>query len=276
MGVSNVIMPRSLHAHQTNRMPAHLHASTFARVLGRHIRSLLECVLPGCCALCGTISRDASISSNHSICKNCSEQFFKHENDRCPVCARKLMHSAHALPCGACQTEPPSFDASIVVCDYAAPADRLIQDLKFNARLALAFAFAQLLSDAVRQQGGIQADLIAAVPLSSARLAERGFNQASEIAKPLANFLDLTLELQLCTRVRETPAQAGLSLKERRLNMRGAFIVSPKAPTILNKHIILVDDVMTTGYTLNELAACLKRYGAARVTNLVFARTPLR
>lgn len=247
-----------------------LHTRKISTVFELNLQFILNSLLPGCCALCGTIS------GNHSICKNCSEQFFKSENNRCPVCARKLSHTTNGLACGACLTDPPAFDASIVVCDYAAPVDRLIQDLKFNARLALVSAFAQLLRDSIDQQGGVQADLITGVPLSSARLAERGFNQATEIAKLLANHLKLPLASQLCVRIRETPAQAGLSLKERRGNMRGAFIVSPNAPTILNKHIIVVDDVMTTGHTLNELAACLKRYGAARVTNLVFARTPLR
>jgi ComF family protein len=257
-------------------MPAHLHKHSNSNVFGSSVRSMLDSLLPGQCALCGAITRGASTGSNHCVCKNCSEHFFKPENDRCPVCARKLKHSADGVACGACQSDAPAFDASIVVCDYAAPVDQLVQDLKFNARLALASAFAKLLRDTILLQGGLKADLITGVPLSSARLAERGFNQATEIAKPLANHLKLPLALQLCLRVRETPAQAGLLLKERRVNMRGAFIVSPNAPSIKNKHIIVVDDVMTTGHTLNELAACLKRYGAARVTNLVFARTPLR
>lgn len=257
-------------------MPAQLYARAIPNSLGSTMHKLLDSLLPGCCALCGTIRHDVKIQSNHSICKNCIEQFLRPGDVRCPVCARKLKHATKALSCGACQSDPPAFDASIVVCDYAAPVDQLIQDLKFNARLALATAFAQLLRDTVKQRGEIQADLITGVPLYSARLAERGFNQATEIAKPLANYLRLPLASKLCVRVRETPAQAGLSLKERRLNMRGAFIVSPSAPAILKKHIIVVDDVMTTGHTLNELAACLKRYGAARVTNLVFARTPLR
>ncbi len=205
-------------------------------------------------------------------------RFFSRNIPRCPVCACAISDTTKGVPCGVCQQTPPAFDASIVACDYAAPADHLIQALKFQARLALAPLFADLLARAVQDQRGMvgqtEADLLTAVPLSAARLAARGFNQASEIARSLSNRLHLPLATQLCIRVRETSAQAGLPLKQRHVNMRGAFIVSPAAPDLSGKHVMVVDDVMTSGRTLHELAACLKRYGASRVTNLVVARTP--
>jgi ComF family protein len=112
-----------------------------------------------------------------------------------------------------------------------------------------------------------------AVPLSSERLAARGFNQALEIAKPLARALGLPLARHACVRVRDTAPQSGLAPADRRDNMRGAFAVIQRQ-AIAGKHLLVVDDVMTTGHTLDALAACLKRHGAARVTNLIFARTP--
>lgn len=192
-----------------------------------------------------------------------------------------MPHALQALVCGTCLSEPPAFDATIAACDYAAPADHLVQNLKFHAQLALALAFSQRISHAWKQQQHDSAitqlpALMTAVPLSRARLAARGFNQALEIAKPLACDLGISLVPQLCLRTRDTQAQAELSMAQRQVNMRGAFVVAPEIKaSVRQRHVFVVDDVITTGHTLNALAMCLKRYGAARVTNLVFARTPI-
>jgi ComF family protein len=114
-----------------------------------------------------------------------------------------------------------------------------------------------------------------AVPLSTERIAQRGFNQAHEIAKPMARAWRLPLATELCLRLRDTEPQSSLPLAQRRGNMRGAFTLM-RRDLIVGQHVVLVDDVMTTGETLEALAATLKRNGAARVTNLVFARTPVR
>jgi ComF family protein len=113
------------------------------------------------------------------------------------------------------------------------------------------------------------------VPLSRERLEQRGFNQALEIARPLARAWNKPLIIDSCVRTRNTSPQAELPLTQRRVNMRGAFAVRNRR-IIENQHVVVVDDVMTTGHTLQELAACLKRHGAARVSNLVLARTPIR
>jgi ComF family protein len=191
-----------------------------------------------------------------------------------------MPHALQTIVCGTCLSEPPAFDTTIAACDYAAPADHLVQNLKFHAQLALASAFSQRISHAWRQQQHDSAvtqlpALMTAVPLSGARLAARGFNQALEIAKPLARDLGISLVPQLCLRTRDTQAQAALSMAQRQVNMRGAFVVAPEVKaSVQQRHVFVVDDVITTGHTLNALATCLKRWGAARVTNLVFARTP--
>jgi len=186
-----------------------------------------------------------------------------------------MMSSVHTdTLCGACRSEPPAFDQTIVVADYAPPIDSLVQDLKFRAQLPLASAFGGLL---IRAAGSSlqAADVLLPVPLSHERLEQRGFNQALEIARPLARAWNMPLILDSCVRTRNTRAQAELPLTQRRVNMRGAFAVRDRR-VIENQHVVIVDDVMTTGHTLQELGACLKRHGAARISNLVLTRTPTR
>ncbi len=226
-------------------------------------------LLPGCCALCGA---DAAAPVCYA-CRRLASGGATEGDACCHQCACPL--TSPATRCGRCLTDPPAFDASFAATRYAPPVDLLVQALKFRAQLPLAHAFAHWLLDSIAGQPCAGGDLMLAVPLSAERLAERGFNQAQEIARPLARALQLPLCSDACVRVRDTPPQSGLALADRRDNMRGAFAVMHR-PVIAGKHVLVVDDVMTTGQTLNALAACLKRHGAASVTNLVFARTPPR
>lgn len=185
------------------------------------------------------------------------------------------MGGSGAPRCGDCLARPPAFDATIVAADYAAPIDQLVLALKFGNRLALAPLFANMLRDALLHAKEIALPTqLTAVPLGARRLHERGFNQALEIAKPLSRALGIKLDRRLTMRLRDTQAQAMLHPDERRTNIRHAFVVSNHAiAQVRGQHIGVVDDVITTGETLNELAATLKRFGAVRVTNFVFART---
>src|SRR5471030_1143469 len=186
----------------------------------------------------------------------------------------RLGDSPHDQLCGQCLSQPPAFDATLVAADYAVPLDQLVLQLKFGGRLALAALFARCLRDAVLQQPGfVLPALLCPVPLGPRRLAERGYNQALEIARPLARSLGVALHPRLAQRVYETQAQSRVTPDQRRDNIAGAFAITDGG-LVDGRHIGIVDDVMTSGQTLNELAATFKRYGAARVTNLVFARTP--
>lgn len=238
----------------------------------QHLSARLPVLLPSSCALCGH-------SGNAAICVGCHAQFFGRGSHRCTQCAIPLPQMTHESlrHCGECLAQPPAFDATIVAADYAPPIDQLVLALKFGGRLALAQLFARALRDALLQEGasGIALPtLLTAVPLGRRRLAERGFNQALEIAKPLARSLGIRLEPQLAVRLRDTDAQALLHPDQRHQNIRHAFVVPDTAiDRVRGRHIGVVDDVITTGGTLGELAATLKRFGAARVTNFVFART---
>ena len=239
----------------------------------QHLSARLPALLPSSCALCGS-------SGDAAICAGCHAQFFGGSSQRCTQCAIPLPAAgiiAAASRCGACLTQAPAFDATIVAADYAPPIDQLVLALKFGSRLALAPLFARALRDALLHESAQEIalpTLLTAVPLGRRRLAERGFNQALEIAKPLSRALGIKLEAQLVVRQRDTAAQALLHPDQRHRNIRHAFVVPDTAiERVRGQHVGVVDDVITTGGTLGELAATLKRFGAARVTNLVFART---
>lgn len=233
----------------------------------QHMLARLPTAMPSSCALCGCSGRDA-------VCEGCHLQFFTARRPRCACCAIPLPE-AHASMCGDCLKRAPTFDATVVATDYAAPIDQLVLALKFGGRLELAPLFAKKVRDALLQQAAPSLPtLLTAVPLGQLRLSERGFNQALEIAKPLSRALGVQLDPHLVVRQRDTRAQALLHPDERHRNMRNAFVVTSEAMDRLRgTHVGIVDDVMTTGETLNELAATLKRFGVARVTNFVFART---
>lgn len=238
--------------------------------LRRWPRRLAQALLPSSCALCGALC-DAA------VCRPCQAQFVV-RSTRCPRCANPLAAADATRLCGACLSKRPAFDATLAGADYLAPLDRLVLQLKFGARLALAPWFAQVLVDRVLEQRGfLLPDVLCPVPLGPQRLVERGFNQALEMARPLARHLGVALRERLAVRALDTPAQSGVAPDQRRRNVSNAFSVAPELLSMVRgQHIGIVDDVMTSGHTLDELAATFKRSGAARVSNFVFARTPPR
>ena len=232
-------------------------------------------VLPAQCALCG-------MGCAEVLCPPCRAQYFAAGGEagrpRCRQCANPLAGTHAAQLCGRCLRKRPAYDATVTAADYAAPVDQLLLQLKFGARLPLASLFAQLLDVAIQQQPAWERpQLLCPVPLGPARLAERGFNQALEIARPLARLLDIPLQPRLALRVRETRAQSGVAPRERRANLAHAFAIAPEpAARLQGCHVGIVDDVMSSGHTVNALAAACKRAGACKVSILVMARTPPR
>lgn len=216
-------------------------------------RAALATLVPQDCLLCGAVSGDAP------ICHACGDELPRLPADVCPRCAEA---SPGGAPCGACLASPPHFDATIAAFRYAFPVDRLVQALKYRHRLAAAGFLGRAMLAGPKPEGNI----IVPLPLSPARLAERGFNQAVELARTLG----LPLELDGCRRSRDTAPQATLPWKERRANIRHAFECDID---LAGKAVIVVDDVMTSGATLDEFARTLKAHGAARVSNWVAART---
>jgi ComF family protein len=237
----------------------HFHLSISLRPfrnIGARIRQTL---LAQDCFLCQAASGD------RLLCAAC-ERELPSNACACPRCA--LAGSGNA-ECGACIANPPHYDASCAAFAYAYPVDALIQALKYGGQLALAELFAHKLHQRIGPAVGV--DLILPLPLHPARLAERGFNQAAEIAKILSRLSGIAMDAQLARRVRNTAAQTALPWRERTANMREAFRCERG---LAGLSVAVVDDVMTTGATLNELARTLKQSGAKRVENWVVARTP--
>jgi ComF family protein len=220
------------------------------------LRGVISALLPQDCLLCSAHGGDAM------LCRDCAAALPLLAVPRCPVCALPVTGGSI---CGACLKAPPAFDATLAVWRYGFPIDKLVQALKFQHRLPLASFFAAAMLAGERPQG----DLLLPLPLAPLRLRERGFNQAVEIARPLAKTLGIPMDIDACTRTRETAAQSVLPWKERRRNVRHAFECRAD---LTGKAVVVIDDVMTTGATLDEFAQTLKRHGAASVTNWVAAR----
>jgi ComF family protein len=230
----------------------------------------LAASLPTSCALCGIASKD-------NLCAPCRGRYFSKRPRRCAQCGLPCGNAEVATAiCGECLQQSRRFDASIVVADYAAPVDHLVLALKFGGQLPLATLLGRMLGEAVlRESSGSLPSVLIPVPLGERRLAERGFNQALEIARVVSQRIGVPVSSDLLLRVRDTEMQSMLPPDERHRNVRHAFAVPAHAlDRLRGLHIGVVDDVSTTCETLNEIAATLKRHGAARVTNLVFARTP--
>jgi ComF family protein len=177
--------------------------------------------------------------------------------------------------CGDCLSAPPPFTRTVCAVDYEFPWDRLVAAFKFRGQVELAGTLAVRMVDAVSRAATPLPDVVVPVPLSASRLAERGYNQAWELARHLAQHLHLRAEATLLQRPIETAHQAELGRRERRDNLRTAFMADPRRRgVLLRRHVALVDDVMTTGATAREAAAVLLRAGAATVEVWVLARTP--
>jgi ComF family protein len=216
----------------------------------------LAALLGNTCLLCQGASQDSL------LCADCSTDLPAPPAATCPQCAEQTTHGER---CGACLKETPHFDRTLAIFRYDFPIDRIIHALKYGHQLAVADWLG--LQIAAQIEPGIS--LIVPLPLHPERLRERGFNQSMEIARAVADCRGLTIDHSSVCRNRATPPQADLPLKERRRNVRGAFECSAD---MSGKHVLLIDDVMTTGATLNECARVLKLHGAARVSVAVAAR----
>lgn len=225
--------------------------SRFRRGLAR----LQATVLPWRCLLCG-----APGAEGLDLCAACAKELPRNT----PCCARcALPLPAAASACGQCLRRLPAWDAAWAPFRYGWPLDRLETRFKFGGDLAAGRTLAALwrCEPAPPEPPG----LIVPVPLHRSRLRQRGYNQALELARPLATMLGIPLGYDVLVRTRDTSAQTELDRSARRRNVRGAF--QRREDAALPDHVALFDDVMTTGATLAECARVLKRAGVRRVVS---------
>ncbi len=228
--------------------------------VNQSLRQLGEFLLAPACVLCG-----AEQDVRNNLCPGCAQDLPWNRNP-CPRCANPLPRTDSPL-CAECLKRFPRFDSACAPLLYQDTVQRLVRDLKFHGRLVNASA----LSAQIRAGLGAAArpDLIIPVPLHRSRLRQRGFNQATELIRPIAQALRIPLEGHICQRVRVTCEQTRLNGAARRRNLRDAFRVSEQLD---GARVAIFDDVMTTGATANELTRALKRAGAATVHAWCVAR----
>ncbi len=220
-----------------------------------------EWLFPTRCCLCCTPTRGGT-----AICRDCYREL-PWLSSGCPTCAAPLPALPGLIQCEDCQQHPPALDACHALFNFRAPVNQWIRNLKFQQELPIAKFLGRLLAEKI---SGTDNSILVPVPLHHRRLRQRGFNQALEIARPLKKH-GYRLDARCCTRTRHTPPQSGLPAATRLHNLRDAFRVNKN---IAGENIMLIDDVLTTGTTLNALAGTLKQAGAVRVEAWVIARTP--
>ncbi len=212
---------------------------------------IINFFLPVNCALCNI----SLPPTTNGICQDCALDI-KFLQNTCKLCAQPLADKT-VLICGKCLDRPPLWQVAIAPFAYAGATRFLIKALKFNKQLSLVKTLADNFVNTIKLNKMPSADLIIPVPLHRARLASRGFNQSFELAKIIGHKLGIPVVTNACLRIKNTPAQTGLNAKERKRNLKQAFVL--KRPELIKqKHIILLDDVYTTGSTLKELASVCK------------------
>jgi ComF family protein len=214
-------------------------------------------LLPHTCILC-----HYPTFNGQDLCQPCFNEL--------PILPQSCSRCANILAfpdskCGQCLKKPPIATKTHALFLYQSPVTKLIMELKFHENLINARLLGELMTQAIRTRWYHQLplpDVIIPVPLHPRRLAERGFNQALEISRPIAKTLSLKLDIQQCERIKNTVAQAQQAAKDRRQNLRGAFKIHGN---FNGRHIAILDDVITTGSTLQAFALALKKAGARQI-----------
>jgi ComF family protein len=231
---------------------------------GRLVRvdGLLDFLFPPRCLLCGLQA------GPEGICDYCRGDL-PWNRSACRACGLPIPATA-GRACGPCLRRAPPWDSAIAALRYEFPVREMIRKFKFNRHLASGRVLSCLLASCIGQRLETRPELLIPVPLHGLRLLRRGFNQAYEIARHLGKALDVPLSAADLRRTRRTRSQSGLDADARRGNLRNAFCWRGRSLT--GMHVVLIDDVMTTGATLHECTRVLRRSGAKRIDAWVVAR----
>lgn len=217
----------------------------------------LNWVFPASCVGCG--------KQGEALCSDCLFDIRRIGNHVCEICGKNLINKRI---CSRCLRLKPNFDAMRAVAWYEGTIRNAIHQLKYQREIGLAFELSKILID-YYQNLAWSFDLVAPIPLNENRQKERGYNQSALLALPLALYYGAKFQPQMIVRIKDTPSQVGLSIQERRQNVHKAFKADSRL--VSGKHILLVDDVITTGATMDSAASALKEAGAKKVYCLSLA-----
>ena len=225
-------------------------------------------LFPIVCIFCGTRSE-----RELALCQAC-ESDLPWLGDACQQCALPLAtNKSNHLRCPDCLSKPPPFEHVYALFHYQHPISHFITQLKFHKQLLYAKIFGLLLAERlmnIYKNQTSQPQLLIPMPLHKKRLRARGFNQSLEISRAIKKKLGLAIDTQVCQRIKATQAQSLLvDQQQRAANVKNAFQATP----LKEKHILIIDDVMTTGHTLKELSRELRKNGAVRIDVACCART---
>ncbi len=224
----------------------------------RLIWIIIDLIYPPTCCNCGKVG--------FRLCLDCFSQIQIINKNVCKYCGEILIKPGI---CKKCKKQKPKYKVLRSWGVFQGPLREMIHTLKYQRNLGMGDYFAPILSQALETHGW-QIDIVIPVPLNKERLRERGYNQAEVLAKPLAVFINKSHKPKSISRIRNTQSQVGLSLKQRRQNVKGAFMAD--ASSFKGKQVLIIDDVATTGSTLDACTDALLKAGAESVFGLTLAR----
>lgn len=225
----------------------------------------IQALLPVRCVLCGA----AGQPPDFDLCLDC-EADLPVNRPACRGCGEALGSEPAGAVCGGCLRRPPRYDSATCPYRYEYPVDHLIRALKYDRAISHARVLGELLARKLRADRTTPwPDCLVPVPLGDERFRARGYNQALEIGRVLERALGIPMRADVLTRIRQTREQAALSAKERRQNVRNAFAI---AIPLAERHVAILDDVATTGSTVNEIARVLRRGGVRSIEVWTVAR----
>ena len=234
-------------------------------VVDNPLGALFDLLAPSRCYWCGRTGGSAP------ACAGCAAAL-PWNRFACRACALPLPSAARSDVCNACLCDAPPQDLSWAAFRYETPLPQAVIELKFRGRLAPAHVVGALMAGQLAARPCPMPEVLIPMPLHAGRLRRRGYNQAVELGRPLARRLSLRFEPAAARRVRATHEQSRLDATARRRNVRGAFAVDPAR--VEGRHVALLDDVITTGTTVAELAQAARAAGAARIEVWAAARVP--
>lgn len=247
-----------------NKQLKNYHNTELAGWAQKVVQSALDLLFPPICYICSRHLQPASEMSY--LCPSCVGEVRFLASPLCPRCGKGMDKAAGPADrhCHECLTKPPAFDSARSVVYYQPPVKELLHRLKYKSDSSAAMVIAELIGKGPLRQSASGGDYIIPVPLFVSRLKMRGLNQSLILAKNIFPTEKVKIATDLLVRVKNTTAQSGLSGAQRRRNLQAAFEV--REPHLLaGKNIWLIDDVFTTGTTVNECAKTLKKHDVASV-----------